>query len=1084
MKKPHILACAALVLCLAAPAPAASAKNKKKRKPKPAPEKIVYDARTPHPDLENQKVLSRNTEAPHATLVPYRSLRNAISRQRGKSVFRRSLDGEWAFHWAPDPAHRPKDFFNPGFDVSSWKTIAVPSSWQTQGFGTPIYTNSKFPFANKPPRVMDVPDKKFTSFKARNPVGSYRRSFTMPSGWKGRRIFLVFDGVDSAYYVWVNGKKVGYAQGSRTPKEFDVTGFLKAGENSLAVEVYRYCDGSYLEDQDMFRLSGIFRRVYLWSAPERHVRDFFAVTDLDDDYRDATLKVSASLANFSKAPASCVLEAQLYSADGTPAGPAMKTKADLAPGKDTPVALEGRFANPLKWSAETPNLYTLVLTLKDAEGKTLEFLSARVGFREVEVRDAQLLVNGQPIYIKGVDRHEHSPETGHAVSRAEMLRDIVLMKRHNINAVRTSHYANDPVWLDLCDEFGIYVCGEANMEDSAAARRLTDNPEWKEAFLDRMVRMVERDKNHPSIIIWSSGNESGRGSNLGVMQDWVAERDPTRARQYGPNSTVNTPMYTRPWDLENYGKRGDEFRAQDRKISPLIMCEYAHSMGNSTGDLQSYWKVFEKYPVLQGGFIWDWVDQGIARYDSATGKKWWAYGGDFGPKGTPSDGNFCINGLVLPDRTPHPALHEVKKVYQNVAFETVPFASNKIKIKNKFSFTNLDQYKISYTVQANGKTVFKHTLPVLDIPPGQSKMATLQLPTPLPQAGVEYTLNFSVTARESHWAIPKGTEVASAQFMLPWNADDSVQAATQAFPKLKIKSNKRRIVVKNKQYAWVFDRQTGTLTSLKAQGRELLKSGPLPNFWRAPTDNDFGNHMPERCAVWKESTYRRQVQKVDLIPVSDGQVRIVVHFAFPASESKMTVAYTLFGNGWTKVENTFTPGKQQLPELPRLGMRLRVDSVFNRAQWFGRGPWENYWDRKRSAYLGLYSLPVEKMFFPYVSPQETGYRTDTRWLALRDSSGAGVLFVGDPTFGFSALRYSIEQLERKYRGEKHLNQIHEGDYVEVMIDYGQTGLGGDDSWGAKPHAQYVLMPQKYRYTFYLKAIAAGENPQELLKNRP
>jgi beta-galactosidase len=1028
------------------------------------------------PDWENPKMFNQNKEEPHVTFIPYPSEKKALKLRFVDSPYYHSLNGMWKFKWVKRPADVPPGFYKDDFDVSSWARFPVPANWEFNGYGTPIYVNQRYEWTDKP-NPPHVPHDY-------NPVGLYKRYFSVPQSWQNREVFIHFGAVKSAFYIWINGKYVGYSQGSKTPAEWDITPYLHPGDNSVALQVFRWSDGSYLECQDFWRVSGIERDVYLFSTPKIRIRDFFVHTKLDKHYRDATLKVDVDLRHHLKQPPEKPLTVQLKLLDRKKRTLLTLQKKVKFKGREAQLVLHGSVKNPLKWTAETPYLYSVLLILQDEQGKVLEVVKNRIGFRQIEIRNGRLLVNGVPVTIKGVNRHEHNERTGHVVSYASMIKDISLMKKFNINAVRTSHYPDDPRWYDLCDQYGLYVVDEANIESHGMGygkRSLAKDPQWLDAHLDRLKRMVERDKNHPSVIIWSLGNEAGDGINFVKCSQWVHRRDPSRPVQYeraGEKDYVDivAPMY--PWAyLEQYGHRWHADR-------PLIMCEYSHAMGNSNGNLQDYWNIIERYPNLQGGFIWDWVDQGIARYDSATGKKWWAYGGDFGPEGTPSDGNFCINGLVSPDRTPHPALYEVKKVYQNVDFETVPFSPTQIKIKNKFSFTNLKHYKISYTVQANGKTVFRHTLPVLDVPPGQARVVTLPLPTPLPEAGVEYTLNFSVTARESHWAIPQGTEVASAQFMLPWSADDSLQTAARTFPKLKIKENKHRIVVKNKRFEWVFDRQKGTLASLKAQGRELLKSGPLPNFWRAPTDNDFGNGMPQRCAVWKESTYQRQLQKVDLIPVGDGQVRIVVHFAFPASDSKMTVAYTLFGNGWTKVENAFMPGQRQLPELPRLGLRLRVDSVLNRVQWFGRGPWENYRDRKSSAYLGLYARPVEKMFFPYVSPQENGYRTDTRWLALRDSSGAGLLFAGDPVFSFSALRYSMETLERKYRGEKHLNQIRKSDFIEVMIDYGQTGVGGDNSWGAQAHAQYVLLPQNYRYTFYLKAITAGDDPQVLIKKRP
>ena len=1027
-------------------------------------------------DWENPEMFNQNKEEPHVTFIPFDNEKEARKLRFVDSPYYHSLNGMWRFKWVKRPADVPRGFYKDDFDVQSWKRFPVPADWEFNGYGIPIYVNQRYEWTTHP-NPPHVPHDY-------NPVGLYKRRFSVPQKWKGREIFIHFGAVKSAFYIWINGQYVGYSQGSKTPAEWDITPYLHPGDNSVALQVFRWSDGSYLECQDFWRVSGIERDVYLYSAPKIRFRDFFVHTDLDEHYRDAQLQVDVDLRHhLSKNPsAKFTVELKLFNPRHRFV---LKTqKVFRFKQKDAHITLASKVPNPLKWTAETPYLYRVILLLKDETGKTLEVVTNRIGFRKIEIRNGQLLVNGVPVYIKGVNRHEHDERTGHVVSYSDMIKDIRLMKEFNINAVRTSHYPNDPKWYRLCDMYGIYVVDEANIESHGmgyGARSLAKQPEWLAAHLDRIKRMVERDKNHPSVIIWSLGNEAGDGINFVKASEWIHRRDPGRPVQYeraGEKKYVDivSPMY--PWAyLERYGYRWHEDR-------PLIMCEYAHSMGNSDGNLKEYWDVIQRYPNLQGGFIWDWIDQGIARYDSLSGKKWWAYGGDFGPEGTPSDGNFCINGLLLPDRTPHPALWEVKKVYQNVKFATIPFATNKIKIENRYSFTNLNGFNIDYFVQANGKTVFKKRLPLLNVAPGRDTVVVIALPTPLPQQGVEYTLNFSVKARESHWARPKGQEVATAQFLLPWSTDEK-DSVTGEYPEIIVRKSKNAIRLIGDEFQLNFDPHLGTLTSFKQKGRELLKAGPLPNFWRAPTDNDFGNKMPERCAPWRQATYGRKVTSVSLKKVKSGHVRLQVHFTFPSVHSDMTIKYDVFGNGLVKVDNQLDVGKDlQLPELPRFGLRMRVDSSLKQVRWFGRGPHENYWDRMRSAYLGDYSLPVEKMFFPYVSPQETGYRTDTRWLALQDSTGSGLLFIGNPTFDFSALRYSMEELERKFRGEKHLNQIHEGDFVEVMIDYGQTGLGGDDSWWAKPHAQYVLLPQNYHYSFWLRPLSAKADPAKVVRQLP
>ncbi|MHC4180115.1 MAG: glycoside hydrolase family 2 TIM barrel-domain containing protein, partial [Planctomycetota bacterium] len=589
------------------------------------------------PDWENPKVFGIGKEPPHATMMSYPEPGWALKGNRKVAPYFLRLSGDWKFRWAPNPDQRPKDFYRVDYDDGRWDEIPVPSNWQMHGYGIPVYTNITYPFRNDPPRVMGEPPKNYTNFRWRNQVGSYRRTFEVPEAWGGRQVFIQFDGVDSAFYLWINGQKVGYSQGSRTPAVFNVTKHLRRGKNLLAAEVYQHCDGSYLEDQDFWRLSGIFRDVYLWSVGELHVRDFFIRTELDEKYRDATLKVEAEIVNYGDKAARCGLEAGLFDRRGRKISTldigSIEVPADGTAEVTTPTAT---LKNPAKWTAETPNLYRLVLTLTDAAGKVAEATSHNVGFRKVEIRDGQLLVNGRAIYLKGVNRHEHDPATGHTVSVASMTRDIRLMKQLNINTVRTSHYPDDPRWYDLCDCYGLYVIDEANVE-SHGAQRLARDPQWRDAHLDRTIRMVERDKNHPSVILWSLGNEAGDGSNFAATSSWIRRRDPSRPVHYeqagtGPNTDVVCPMYATIQRIVRYGE-SDPSR-------PMILCEYAHAMGNSVGNLQDYWDAIEKYPALQGGSICDWVDQRLwkdvpvgdkAPAENPRGaKRFLAYGGDFG----------------------------------------------------------------------------------------------------------------------------------------------------------------------------------------------------------------------------------------------------------------------------------------------------------------------------------------------------------------------------------------------------------------------------------------------------------------------
>ena len=645
------------------------------------------------PDWENPEVVGWGKESAHCTLMVFPDVDSALIGNCEESPFYISLNGRWKFHWVARPAERPVDFYRADYDDSGWNEMPVPSNWQMHGYGVPIYTNITYPFAKDPPRVTGEPQADYTAYKLRNPVGSYRKTFEVPASWRGRHVFLHFDGVESAFYVWVNGTKIGYGQGSRTPAEFNVTTHLREGRNLLAVEVYRWSDGSYLEDQDFWRLSGIFRDVYLFSTPAVHLRDFFVRCDLDEHYRDGVLEVTAHVRNYSdklvEAPA---VEMQLLDTSTSSrrvcAQGRMEFTGETISAQDEAVfTYKTDIANPRKWTAEQPNLYTLLLTLKRANGDVLEVIPCRVGFRKVEVNGGQLRVNDIAVLLKGVNRHEHDPDTGHYVTVDSMVRDIRLMKQNNINAVRTSHYPNVSKWYDLCDEYGLYLVDEANIESHGMGygrnETLGNKLEWKKAHMDRTISMVQRDKNHPSIIIWSLGNEAGDGINFQATSEWIHQRDSSRPVQYEqartrPHTDIVCPMYSRIERIVKY--------ASTDRDRPLILCEYAHAMGNSVGNLQDYWDAIEKYGHLQGGFIWDWVDQGLRKKDES-GREFWAYGGDFGDK--PNDGNFCCNGLLQPDRKPNPSLFEVKKVYQYIEVQPVDLISGKVRIRNEYDFVSL-----------------------------------------------------------------------------------------------------------------------------------------------------------------------------------------------------------------------------------------------------------------------------------------------------------------------------------------------------------------------------------------------------------
>jgi beta-galactosidase len=1014
------------------------------------------------PDWENPDMIGRNKEAPHATLMPFPDAAAASIGDKTGSPWFRSLNGEWKFRWSPNPDQRPVDFFRPDYDVGSWSEIPVPANWQLHGYGYPIYTNIRYAWGQPdPPRVPH-------DF---NPVGSYRRTFTVPEDWSGRQVFVHFAGVDSAFYLWINGHRVGYSQGSRTPAEFDITRYLRPGDNILAAEVYRYSDGSYLECQDFWRISGIFREVYLYSVADLHVRDFQVRTHLDDEYRDAELGVDVWVRSSSDDARTFRVEVRLLDADGDPMFDPLSTTASSLAYGEVSVTLTQPVSNPVKWSAEDPNLYTLLLSLEDAEGSVVEVVTCKVGFRRVEIRDGLLLVNGVPILIKGTNRHEHDPDTGHLVSTDSMVRDILLMKRHNLNTVRTSHYPDVPEWYELCDAYGLYVIDEANIESHGIGyhpdRTLGNNPEWKKAHLDRTIRMVERDKNHPSVIIWSLGNEAGDGVNFTATSGWIRQRDPSRPVHYeraelGLNTDIYCPMYPSIHEIADY--------AQKYSDRPLIMCEYSHAMGNSNGNFKEYWDVILHHKRLQGGSIWDWVDQGLRRpVPGSPDETFLGYGGDFEPPGVYHDDNFLMNGLVSSDRVPYPALHEVKKVYQPVRVEPVDLASCTVAIANLYDFTNLNSLVGSWEVKADDEVLAEGGFPTLDIEPTLVREVSIPCPVPTPEPGVEYWLDLSFRLAEAASWADKGHEVAWQQFKLPVEIPPPPMD-TASMPALDVTQTDHSAVITGDGFTVAIDKGTGTIGSFRYGGVELIRSGPRPNFWRAPTDNDRGNGMPVRCKPWKTASRNWSVDEVNVERIGASEIEVRVTGRFPDVDSSNTVSYTVLGSGDVIVASSFLPGDVRLPELPRFGMQMTVPAGFETMTWYGRGPHESHWDRKTGAVVGVYSGAVDEQFVDYPEPQENGNKTDVRWLSLTNPDGVGLLAVGMPLLSASAHHYTTEDLETA----KHRFEMERRDFITLNLDLEQTGVGGDDSWGARPHDQYTLHPKPYRYSFRLRPLSSKD----------
>ena len=1011
-------------------------------------------------DWEDQSIFGINKLPARVDSFPFAKLESARSGDRTKSNYFHSLDGTWKFRWSPNPGQRPKNFFAAGADLSEWKEIQVPGNWQLQGFGVPVYSNMKYPFKKNPPYVMGQPPKQFTNFKHRNPVGSYRRGFQVPQSWQGRRIKLQFDGVDSAFYVWVNGKKIGYSQDSRTPAVFDITDYVQPGDNWLAVEVYRYSDGSYLEDQDFWRLSGIFREVFLWSTAEQTIRDYFVTTDLDDDYRDAELKIECDIDNQSSESRTCSVKAELFDADQNLVQTIQSGEVKIEGGNSRQTTVSSKIENPAKWSAEQPNLYRALITLQ-VGGKSIETQSCTVGFREVEIRYGLLHVNGQYVYLKGVNRHEHDPRTGHTVSTESMILDIQRMKQFNINTVRTSHYPSKSEFYDLCDSLGLYVIDEANIESHGMGyekESLAKDPSWGPAHLARVKGLIERDKNHPSIIVWSMGNEAGNGVNFMQCYDWMKRRDPSRPIQYEQahfdkrNSDIRCPMYATIDRIVEY--------AESDPDRPLILCEYSHAMGNSVGNLQEYWTAIEKYPHLQGGCIWDWVDQGLYK-STSDGDEFFAYGGDFGDK--PNDRAFCINGLVDPERRPNPHLWEVKKVYQHIQVEAVSAKDGKYKIHNNYNFTNLNELESEWVLRRDGVQFASGPLVNLEGEPGTSQDIQVPMP-PLDSVGEHHlTIRFK---------LPEATDWAEAGHVVAWNqfllasqpSTDTDQSAGQ--PLTVIETDTDELLVHGERFSATVDKFTGALLRYDYDNRLLLREPLEPNFWKHPNNNQWGNQYEQRHKIWKAAASNRKLTSIKNSTVN-GIVTINSDFELPVAGAKYKIEYAFHPDGQVRVRAAYKPSKKGLPAMPRFGMQTAISPSFGNIEWFGRGPHETYWDRKTGGEVAVYAAKVNDWNHPYIRPQVVGNRTDVRWMTLTGESGAGLKIVGARPLSVSVWPFSLTDLSNA----NHPHELPRRHFNTVHIDWKVHGVGGDNSWGARTHAQYTLPADKrYEYEFSLVPI--------------
>jgi beta-galactosidase/evolved beta-galactosidase subunit alpha len=1074
-------------------------------------------------DWTDPTTTGRNRLDPHSDVLPYADGETARVGARAASPWIRTLTGEWDFHLADSPAEAPDTFPDTGFESDDWDTIPVPSNWQTEGYGAPHYTNVVYPFPLDPP---DVPTE--------NPTGCYRRTFEVPDSWDGRQIRLHFEGVDSAFHCWVNGERVGYSEGARLPAEFDVTEHVESGENTVALRVYKWTNGSYIEDQDMWWLSGVFRDVYAYAPPETHVADVDCRTDLDDDHTDAEFSATVEVANAASAGAStgaanaastdATVAVDLVDDDGVSVLDAPLSGEVTVDGDErTSVTLATTVENPDLWTAETPNCYTALVSVEstngpdgadgaDAESATV---AETVGFREVEIADGQLRVNGEPITVRGVNRHDIHPEEGRAVSLATMREDVELMKRHNVNAVRTAHYPNDTRFYDLCDEYGLYVVDETDIECHGMEHRrsdrvthVSDDPDWEATYVDRMVRMVERDKNHPSVVVWSLGNESDVGANHEAMAADTRDRDPTRPIHYEPDtdlavSDIVGPMYPPIAALEDM--------AAEHPDAPVILCEFVHSMGNGPGNIREYWDAFDSHERMQGGFVWDWVDQGLTA-ETDDGTEIFAYGGDFGDE--PNDGNFNVNGLVFPDREPSPGLVEYKKVIEPVRFEAdgsesgavdVGAAGAEIAVENRFDFRSLSGLAGTWRVEADGRVLDSGRIDLPDVPAGERGTVSVPVDADSLLADGEHVLTVEASlAGDAQWA-EAGHTIATGQFDLPSGGEPATVTPESASP-LSVEREGGNLVVSNADCRVVFDEVRGRLDSLSYRGTDLVTEGPAVGLWRAPTDNDQGLPLPrtllstmvERAEsgdpvtdedvwtigfaqLWREhglDSLRFRADDVTVTEGGDGTVEVAVtgRLAPPIYDHGFGVeqVFTVHPTGAVDVDVTVDPegDLSTLPSLPRVGLDLRLAGEFDDVTWYGRGPGESYVDSKESSLLGRYERPVSDLHTPYVAPQANGNRTDTRWVRFGDGR-TGLAVTADAPFDFSAHHYTTADLE----ATAHDAELPRRDPVFVSVDHAHCGLG-TGSCGPPTLEQYRLPPeQTYEFAVRLTPFTAdGQSP--------
>ena len=1001
-------------------------------------------------EWRNPEINAVNRAPMHTNYFAFENADAAKKANKKQSTNYMTLNGTWKFNWVKDADSRPTDFWKTGFNDKGWDDLQVPAVWELNGYGDPIYVNVGYAwrnqFQNNPP---EVPTEN-------NHVGSYRREIVVPASWNGKDIIAHFGSVTSNMYLWVNGRYVGYSEDSKLEAEFDLTPYLKPGQkNLIAFQVFRWCDGTYLEDQDFFRYSGVGRDCYLYARNKKRIQDIRVTPDLDAAYQNGSLSINLDLKGSGK------VDLELVDTQGKQVATATANKSGL---------VTMNVENPKKWSAETPYLYTLRASMQGSN----EVIPVKVGFRKIELKGDQILVNGKAVLFKGADRHEMDPDGGYVVSPERMLQDIQIMKQFNLNAVRTCHYPDDNLWYDLCDQYGIYVVAEANIESHGMGygdKTLAKNPSYKKAHLERNQRNVQRGFNHPSIIFWSLGNEAGDGPNFEQCYKWIKAEDPSRACQYEQarqkeHTDIFCPMYYDYNGMEKYGQRTDATK-------PLIQCEYAHAMGNSQGGFKEYWDLIRKYPNLQGGFIWDFVDQSC-RWKGKDGVMIYAYGGDFN-RFDASDNNFCDNGLISPDRVPNPHMYEVGYFYQNIWTTPADLSKGEVNVFNENFFRDLSAYYMEWQVLKDGKVIRTGRVDDLKVAPQETAKITLNIGKTC--TCKEWLLNVSYKLKNREGLLPAGFTVAKNQLTLndykaPSMDLKNVETTNVATVVPQIIDNQYHyLIVKGNNFVAEFNKQNGYLSKYAVDGTEMLKEGAAltPNFWRAPTDNDMGAGLQNRYAAWKNPG----LKLVSLNSKTENdQIVVNAEYDMKNVSAKLYLTYVINNEGAIKVTQKMTADKNaKVSPMFRFGMQMQMPKCFETVEYYGRGPVENYSDRNHSTDLGIYRQSVDEQFYSYIRPQETGTKTDIRWWKQLNAGGNGLKVVGDAPFSASALHYTICSLDDgEQKDQRHSPEVQKADLTNLIIDKAQMGLGCVNSWGALPLPQYMLPYGDYEFTFILTPV--------------